>query len=238
MLQPELPPVNVALPTAPPRACRLILTRRADGACALDVQLDNVSADALLRYAGSGHMKQAAAVGASDAMRSEELLFSKMADPIAAAVGAYALLRMGELERLHEWTENLRQFFPWLPDGTTIRAEHLARYGRHGEALTALLELPQRGLPFFTDGLTYAIDRLRLYVGAGTSAFDPQQLEPARALLERLQSYAAFVDFQRPVLTFTGLDPNAPDARALDQDLDAYDGVDVSEYVGLASQPA
>jgi hypothetical protein len=37
-----------------------------------------------------------------------------MSDPIAAAVGAYALLRFAELDRLHDWTANLYDRFPYL----------------------------------------------------------------------------------------------------------------------------
>src|SRR2546423_15128052 len=96
----------------------------------------------------------------SPELDAEELLEDKQQDPIAAAVGGYALLRFSALERLHDWTANLHSWFEWLPDGAAIRGEHLARMGQHDEALDAFLTLPSRGLPLFSDGLAYAVNRL------------------------------------------------------------------------------
>ena len=89
-----------------------------------------------------------------------------MADPIAAAIGAYAILRLGSIEQLHDWTTNLRYLYPWLPDGSAISGEHLARLGRFEEACDAFSEVPVRGLPIFADGLFYTIERMKLYANA------------------------------------------------------------------------
>ena len=60
---------------------------------------------------------------------AEAMLRGKVANPIGAALGGYALLRLNELDRLHDWPDNLAQWFDWLPDGAVIAAETAARRG-------------------------------------------------------------------------------------------------------------
>src|SRR5262249_11698113 len=120
---------------------------------------------------GDKHLLQAPA-GPSDLERA---LQEKNSDPVAAAIGAYALLRLGELDRLHDWTANLFDWFPWLADAAAIRGEHLARLGRHEEALDALRTMRGRGLPLFGRGLGYALARLQTY-----AALSPDTLGAAR----------------------------------------------------------
>ena len=128
------------------------------------------------------------------------------------------------MDQLHNWTSNLYEYFPVLPDGGPIKAEHLARIGRHSEALKSLLALQERGLPIFCYGLSYAIDRLRLYTAAVTT-FNPQDLAAAKNLLIRLQRYGMFVDFEQPFLTFTGLNVTEPDNQKLPQDVSDIPGL-------------
>ena len=60
---------------------------------------------------------------------AEELLMSKMQDPIGATIGGYALLMLNELDRIHDWADNLCRWFDWLPDGAVIAAETAGRRG-------------------------------------------------------------------------------------------------------------
>ena len=39
------------------------------------------------------------------------------------------LLRLGELDRLHDWTHNLAELVPVAPDGLAPWGEHQARLG-------------------------------------------------------------------------------------------------------------
>lgn len=167
----------------------------------------------------------------SDALQAEQLLFEKLQHPIAAAVGAYALLRFGDLDRLHSWTENLKNWFDWLPDGAAIRGEHLARLGKHEAALSVFLELPSRGLPIFSDGLSYAIDRLKLYTTAVDTGFEQEAIAKARVELQQLRRFAAFVDFRQPLLTFTGMNPGNPDNETLSGNIGDIEGLDVTQYL-------
>ena len=199
-------PLNVLLPSAiaPPRSCHVIVY--ADRASRVEVHPQNSTADVLLQYTAAGFASEARTV-------AEQLLAKKMEDPIAAAVGAYTLLRLGDLSSLHDWTTNLHNSFPWLPDGVTILAEHLSRLGEHREAIDLLLSLPSRGLPIFTEGLSYALDRLRVYLsirGISSLKVGSAKRERLRQLLGQLQRFAKHIDFRQPVVIYPGYDPNEP----------------------------
>jgi hypothetical protein len=214
--------VTKAVPAARDHDAYLALTPREGGGLKLDVHLEHPTANLLLHYRTQGQVEQASAT-ADFGLQAKELLRAKRQDPVAAAVGAYALLRFADLKRLHEWTENLRHWFRWLPDGVAIRAEHLARRGRHEEAFRVLMELPHRGVPLFSDGLSFALDRLSLYVEENPPLKVPKtKVSGARELLVRLRALSRTVDFGEPVLTFRG-DPlvearrksaRAPNTRA------------------------
>lgn len=230
LLQPEMPILNMALPASERVGCSLVIQLEPTGFCSLNANLHHTMADMLLRYSQKGYQQQASVT--SHAIDAERLLYSKAADPIAAAVGAYALLRFGELDLLHDWTENLRNWFTWLPDGAAIRGEHLAREGKHQEALTAFLDLQPRGLPVFSDGLSYAVDRLRLYVSLGEKHFSSDDTKKAQSLLETLQRFAAFTDFRKPITTFTGTTPDKPSDDILPERFDLDGGLDVGQHLG------
>jgi hypothetical protein len=189
----------------------------------VDFHTSNVEADALLRYRAGGYLQQAAAaVDAGAAVTAEKLLRRKRRDQVAAAIGAYTLLRLNELDRLHDWTGNLDDWFPWLPDGAAIRGEHLAREGEHREALDAFLGLAGRGLPIFSEGFSYALDRLTLYVDVATteegrSVFAPEAVQRAEILRTSLLRLAPFIDHSRPFLTFAGAAPDRPGAETLSE---------------------
>jgi hypothetical protein len=202
MTQTHAAPVTLAVPSGPGRMSE-VLFRQEGSHWTLDLHLAHAAANLLLCYRANGYVQQAAEATESPALNAEQLLEEKIGDPIAAAVGAYALLRFAELRRLRDWTENLRAWFPWLPDGSAIRGEHLARMGEHTQALEVFLELHDRGLPMFTDGFAFALDRLRLYLEAGLPTA-PEQHSAARALLEKLKRIAPAVDDGSPVLVIVG----------------------------------
>jgi hypothetical protein len=213
--QPGLAPLTVAAPSPPGRPAKVALARQQEGHWALDVQLDNPAANLLLHYRARGYAQQAADAIDSPQFEAEELLREKINDPIAAAVGAYALLRFADLERLHDWTENLCNWFEWFPDGASIVGEHFARLGRHTDALNAFVSLAQRGIPLFTDGFSFTLDRLRLYLETETMQISPATRASAERILETLKRLASFVELGQPILTISGdplelLQPGGP----------------------------
>ena len=210
LLQPGLPVTNKTVPAWGDLECTFQVTRLDDGHFAMDTHLQHSGAELLIRYRDKGYLQQASSAVASNTMDAEALLNDKSGDPIAAAVGAYTLLRLGDLDRLHGWTEDLLSRFPTIPDGVVIRAEYLASTGQHAQAVAALGELPARGMPIFTDGLSYALDRLRLYVEHGRSSLGEDGVAQAATVLKALQPYVAFTDFRRSFTSFSGLDPASP----------------------------
>jgi hypothetical protein len=201
LLQEGFAPITMATPAAPGPSTTLKWVRHPAGHWSVDVHLANAVANLLVHYRAQGYARQAAETLESPSLNAEELLRGKMADPIAAAVGAYALLRFADLERLHDWTANLYDLFPEIPDAAAIRGEHLAREGNHSEALEVFLTLEQRGLPSFTDGLSFALERLRLYLES--DEFPADARKRCEGVLELLRRVAPIVDFGKPVLTFT-----------------------------------
>jgi len=89
-------------------------------------------------------------------------LFEKVDNPIAAAGGAYVLVRLpaGETKVRPDWVpwlRNLRNWFPWLPDGSILDGwAHLQGIGRTpnvNKATAAFIEAVDRGLPFYSSGV-------------------------------------------------------------------------------------
>jgi hypothetical protein len=204
-----LAPINIILPIAANVGCSLIVRRRIP-APSVDCKLQHPQAGLLLELGQTGRLRAAQAMMDSPSLQAEQLLFDKNDDPIAAAVGAYALLRTGELESLHDWTQNLMERFPLLPDGAVLRGEHLARLGEHAAAADALLAVRQRGLPIFVDGVSFLSTRLDVY-GSANSRLDTNRAEELRKFRQELEELASCVNSRATFSTFTGADPRHPD---------------------------
>jgi hypothetical protein len=206
-----LPPVNIMLPISEGVGCSLLVRLRVPTPF-IDCAIQHPQASLLLRLRRKGHLGATEAMLSSPELTAERLLMENTPDPIAATVGAYTLLRVGELDALSgEWTENLLNRFPKLPDGAVIRGEHLARLGRHDEAATAFGEVKRRGLPIFLDGLLFLSSRLDYYA----SARNPIGGAALRDLREELAEIMPFVDSRSSFSSFTGLDPKRPDDSTL-----------------------
>jgi hypothetical protein len=204
-------PLNVALPIYGPtisQSCRLTLAL-SDSKLTADVSLpENPEIDAVARFLNGGHVQEAARVSGD----AEHLLQQKMADPFGAALGGYALLRAGQLDRLHHWPRNLADSFPWLPDGAVIAGEEAALEGDHAVAITYVCEAARRGLPVFGPGFSLLAARLREYSGAPETAFgrNGKLVAEVGKLLEGVLAVMPFVDFARVSLGYHGADIGAP----------------------------
>jgi hypothetical protein len=157
--------------------------------------------DAVARYIHSGNLQEAANVAAE----AEELLRRKMADPFGAALGGYALLRLHELTRLHDWPHNLAAAFPWLADGPIIAAEAAALAGDHSVAVGLFCEAGRRGLPVFADGFSMLASRLREYdQPEKPPGITPELAADVARLAKRLVPLAPLIDFSRISLAIRG----------------------------------
>lgn len=163
----------------------------------LATRLKHETADALLRYLDAGQVDDAAVLTHATPLNAERLLEKKRGDPIAAAAGAFVLLALGDIDRLHDWTINLSNWFEWLPDAVVARAEHQARLGDHVGAASTLEDLSDRGLPCLTVALALAISRMRIYVRADLAG------ERMTTALEDLTRYAIACDLTATVTTFS-----------------------------------
>jgi hypothetical protein len=208
-----LAPINVMLPISAEVGCSLLVRLRVP-APLIDCSIQHPQASLLLRLRRSGHLGATEAMLSSPEMSAERLLVERTADPIAAAVGAYTLLRMGNLDVLGEWTQSLLERFPKLPDGAVIRGEHLARLGRHPEAASAFGEVRRRGLPILLDGLLFLSSRLGYYASA-RNLLEESGVAAVKGLQEQLEDIMPFVDSRNTFSSFTGLDPKHPDDTAL-----------------------
>ncbi|UCE27238.1 MAG: hypothetical protein JSW52_00340 [Candidatus Coatesbacteria bacterium] len=144
----------------------------------------------VISYLGAGDLPAAAAI----TNKARVMLFEKVANPLAAAAGAYALLsteRTDEPEEWHEWVSNLMEWFGWLPDGAILNAWVILGR-REGadylpEARACLLEGYRRGLPFYSQGVKLLLDGLTLFANDAKAEQKPdEEVEEALKVVRQL----------------------------------------------------
>ena len=216
---PRIPWKNVALPSSYEV---MVLVRPATGPLDAVHPLDVIvssgdwGVESMLSFMQRGDISSAQGM-ADQPKLAEELLYSKYENTNAAAVGGYFLLKVRDLERLHNWANNLAEWFEWMPDGAIIHAWQLIMgTGQNNEKRTAhldqarkrLLEAVGRGVPVYTEGLRLLRDGL-LYFDSRAQGKDAE----IAAALTRIGAYAAAADWSVSTTTFTGKSPDVPDAR-------------------------
>ena len=146
------------------------------------VETRNAHADALAGYLHRGDLHSASSM-TGWAEQAEGLLRQKMADPFAAVVGAFLLLRMRQVELLHDWTANLLDSFPQITDAIVIRAWHLIFRRGDEKEIRGLFERAVDGpLPTFTEGLRLLSDGARLLGADAEKAVDKLNHHVRRSL--------------------------------------------------------
>ncbi len=177
------------LPGHPEATCRLRVVATTDAIRVTALPTGSPLVEAVVAYLVTGNPSHAAEV----ASQAVSLMQGKLEDPVAAALGAYALLRIGRLDEVRDWVENLANWFPEMPDGAILAAELAARAGERDDAW--LPEAVSRGVPMFADGLSLLATRLR----AG------EREDPSRLL-----EIATLADFAQLVVAYPAADPQAP----------------------------
>lgn len=199
----EVPWRLVAVPPSP--EVDVLIRRSPEGTVDVSVATTDRRAEMLLGYLSHGRIGLAGVIADRDAPRLP--LDGGDADPAAAAIFGYYLLRTGPQHSMLGWTGTLADRFPSLPDGSVIDGwAHLRATDppdlTRGRA--RLLEAAGRGVPAYTEGLRLLFHGLRLF-----GQEDPDDAE-VREALERVGTFAAATDWATPVTSFTGSHPEAP----------------------------
>lgn len=175
----------------------------------ISISTKDERAQALLSLMCSGDMNRAKTL--QTAQEAENLLYGKAQDPPAAAIGGYYLLKIGKLELLHDWANNLANWFAWMPDGSIIHAWQIIQgAGENNQALDIgmirkrFLDAVNRGIPIYTEGL-----RL-LYEGLSMLSFDLTDDQQVQRALKRVKKYLTYADMSQETTTFTGIYPDQP----------------------------
>jgi hypothetical protein len=179
----SLPVSPQGVPTA--NTCAVRIDETASGARASAwISPERTVANALQNMLAAGELTSAAHM----ADEATLLLRDKYSDPAGAALGALILNKVGRLERLQSWVENLARDFAWMPDGSILLAmllvETRAEMGRAQELMMAASE--QR--PLYTESYSILLDLLRRWPGGSKSAAH-------QAALEALAVHSPYVDW-------------------------------------------
>ncbi|GGT12675.1 hypothetical protein [Streptomyces purpureus] len=158
--------VTLPLPWGDAQAEVLVNARQSPTGSAVAVTVRDPLHGAALAYMAQGALTTAAAL-----FDDMEPLFHDRSHPLAAVAGAYVLLgtdhRDGERD-WDPWLERLAVQAPaWLSDAAVLRAVRLLRLSRSADdragAREALVAAFDRGVPFYTLGLTWLIDALAAF---------------------------------------------------------------------------
>ncbi len=175
-------PYTCMLPVLPGQACQVRVVTGGGEVRATALPTGEGVTPSIARYVATGHLRQAA--------HAVENARDALTDPVGAALGAYALLRLGRLDEIHAFAAQT----PALPDGAVIAAELAARAGRAEEAERWLREALERGTPMFADGLSLLATRLR-------------PLWPDDERVARVLDLATRADFAQVVVAYPGTTP-------------------------------
>ena len=188
-------PVLPRIEGQPVDSRRATMVRR-QGAAFPHFHFKNADLEMLLRYLAADSQRPVEGLSGEEALVARRAFDDPGFKPLAASAGAYALLRLGRLDELG-WTPEMAGRFPWLPDAYAIHGEWRARRGEHDLAHASFLKIPEVGLPYFSMGLSDAVNRLSQYAAA-----DFAHAEERAKVLAKLQEISGRTDFARPITTW------------------------------------
>ena len=123
-------------------------------------------ANALQNMVAAGELSSAAHM----ADEATLLLRDKYSDPAGAVLGALILHKVGRLERLQDWVENLARDFAWLPDGRILLATLLVNQRKEMERAQELMIAASKQRPLYAESFSILLDLLRRWPGKARSA--------------------------------------------------------------------
>jgi hypothetical protein len=151
-------------------------------------------ANTLLAFVENGVLTEMWTVSQDMVNQGERAMYGAGSSILRAVTGAYVLLRANHLDGLDAWLRTLDEAAPTLPDIDILRAEMLARLGMHDDALALLQGAIGGRCPWFRSGLSYMLERVRLYIDVSANRDVPFAIAEAelprfieaRARLDRL----------------------------------------------------
>lgn len=215
---PEVPWKCVSIP--PLTSCNVLIQaspKHSRHPLDVTVASENPVLEGLLALLRRGEVNTAKVIEQDQAQMAEEMVFDKRQDPVAAAVGGYFLLRINDHQRLHNWANNLANWFRWMPDGAIIHAWQLiAAYRENSGAEASQLDLARlrliegvkRGYPIYSEGLRLLRDGLLLF-DREADREDPE----IRAARNKAGAYYSAADLSAPTTTFLGETPDLPSPK-------------------------
>jgi hypothetical protein len=145
---------------------RMILAALREGSSPPAVKYASAISDetnTLLNFVDAGVLGEMQTVAAAFMDAGTKAKDEQHVSLLRALTGAYIMLRVNTIDGLDAWLDRLEKMAPALPDTYTLRAELLARLGRHQEAALALRDAMHALCPWFRAGVSYMIERLKLY---------------------------------------------------------------------------
>jgi hypothetical protein len=121
------------------------------------------AADALFAFVQGGALDSAREAAPLLIEQAESYLMGKATDPIRATLAAYALFKVGRIKQ--DWTNNLADWFPHLPDGAILYGWCLNRAGKAEAARDYFHTALTRGVPMYSKGIRYLRDGLKFLQG-------------------------------------------------------------------------
>jgi|GEM_PF-6861639 hypothetical protein len=184
----------VATETSPSPECNLVITATKD-----DVEIAATPASGTRAQLAAEYLQSSDRNTASTILGDlEDLVAGKESDPIAAALSCYALLRLRQHDRLHDWPSNLARKFPEMADGAIIAGELALRRGNDREAEEWIRQALGGPTPIFTDGYSILLSAARALDLLKDTSDDSTRQSLDRAPLP----VPATVDFDKLTLTW------------------------------------
>lgn len=207
----DMPNLYVSLPPANNIKCLVKLAERtSENIYPIDVTVstDHFKAETLLTLLTNGAIGEAKTL--TNAEEAEELLYQKMLNPVTAAIGGYFLLKTGELERLHDWANNLANWFPWLSDGAIIHATQLLN--KKEKTFKDIMLIRKRLLQAANEGIPVYYEGLRLLDKGLTQLwyYFKQKDEEINKAYIKIGKYMEVTNFTKETTTFIGISPSEP----------------------------
>jgi hypothetical protein len=163
----------------------------------VDYSLADPQFGSLIAYINSGR----AGVAAELMPALGDALHGEYDNPLAAAACGYVVLATDDSTRRREgpprWLSDLADKFPYLPDGCILLGKYLRENayggGSDGSAHELFYTAYERGVPFYSAGVTWLIEGLRGSAGScGTCA----------RMLREVRSVAAYMDLTGAFTSF------------------------------------